>query len=70
MAYLYGPNGQWIHSRDEIENYFVDQFNELFHSSQPQIPHELDDLFSVCISNEENVQIARVPDLEEIKAVI
>jgi hypothetical protein len=45
------PNGQWIHSRDEIENYFVDQFNELFHSSQPQIPHELDDLFLVCISH-------------------
>jgi hypothetical protein len=63
-------NGQWIQSREEIERYFKENFLEVYHSSIPDISPELDDLFSPCITAEENMELSCVPSPQEIKDVI
>uniref|UniRef100_A0A2N9FSP0 CCHC-type domain-containing protein n=1 Tax=Fagus sylvatica TaxID=28930 RepID=A0A2N9FSP0_FAGSY len=64
------PNQQWIHSRTDIERYFTDHFVELFQSTSPDIPRELDELFTPSILNEDNANISRIPDYQEVKDVI
>ena len=64
------PNQQWIHSRTDIERYFTDHFVELFQSTSPDIPRVLDELFTLSILNEDNANISRIPDYQEVKDVI
>ncbi len=63
-------NGQLIHSREDIEQYFVAQFQEVYPTDHPQIPQDLEGLMSPCISNAENMELACIPSPQEIKAVI
>jgi hypothetical protein len=39
-------NGNWIHSRKDIEGYFASEFQSIFQSSHPQIPPLLEGLVS------------------------
>ncbi len=54
----------------DIENYFSSQFRELFQSSQSTITSELDELFTPCISEVENNDLSKVPDLQEVGDVV
>ena len=63
-------NGHWFHSREEIEQYFTENFTGLFNSSRPTIPVDLDNLFNHYIVPEENVELFKVPTPQEIKEVI
>ena len=57
----------WITDREEIGDYFVDNFTELFSSSFPSIPENLKGLGSSCITDEENADLMRIPSIEEVK---
>uniref|UniRef100_A0A2N9GPX3 Reverse transcriptase zinc-binding domain-containing protein n=1 Tax=Fagus sylvatica TaxID=28930 RepID=A0A2N9GPX3_FAGSY len=63
-------DGQWIHSRDDIESYFSMQFQNIFQTSNPHIPPQLEGLFTPCITELENTNLSRVPELSEIKEVV
>ena len=51
----------------EFEEYFVNRFKELFQTSNPQFPSDLDSFISPCISQVEKEEIARIPTGDEIK---
>uniref|UniRef100_A0A2N9HLN9 Ribonucleotide reductase large subunit domain-containing protein n=1 Tax=Fagus sylvatica TaxID=28930 RepID=A0A2N9HLN9_FAGSY len=63
-------NGNWIHSRKDIEGYFASEFQSIFQSSHPQIPLLLEGLVSPCISNLENEEISKILEPSEIREVI
>ena len=63
-------NGQWIHSREDIEQYFATQFQEVYQTDHPQIPQDLEGLMSPCISDAENMELACSSSPQEIKPVI
>lgn len=63
-------NGSWSNCREEIGDEFVNRFNELFRSSDPVFPENLDDLIPQCISLEDNVLLCAIPDEEEIQKIV
>ena len=63
-------DGQWIHSRQEIEAYFSTRFHQVFQSSHPQVPSHLEGLVSPCISEAENNKISKIPNAAEIREVV
>ena len=42
----------------------------MFQSNFPLIPQDLEGLMPPCISLKKNIKLVRIPDIEEIKAVI
>jgi hypothetical protein len=70
IAEIQLEDGQWIHKRKDIEDYFTKHFLEVFQSDSPLIPQDLEGLMPPCISLEENIKLVRILDMEEIKAVI
>ena len=63
-------DGTWIHNRGEIEDYFATHFQEVFQSSNPPIPPNLDNLLEPCIIREENAKLSRIPTFEEVQKVV
>lgn len=61
-------NGRWLKTCEDVGNYFIREFQELFSTSSPKIPW-LGDFGGCDISDAENSQIHSIPDLEEIKNV-
>jgi hypothetical protein len=53
-----------------ISDYFSKHFEEVFKSSHPIIPLDLEGLVSPCISNRENFDLSRIPNASEIKNVV
>ena len=62
-------DGSWINNRADIQDYFEGSFSSLYQFSNPQIPGELENLINSCISDEENVELCRIPSRDEIKKV-
>ena len=60
-------NGDCIFNRDEVGSYFINKFNEVYQSSHPQMPTDLDNLIESCISNEDN-EITWRKSLSPLKA--
>ena len=60
----------WINNRSDIQSYFEDKFKTLYHTSDPQVPKDLENLIAPCISEEENRELCRVPSKEEIRNVV
>uniref|UniRef100_A0A803P438 CCHC-type domain-containing protein n=1 Tax=Cannabis sativa TaxID=3483 RepID=A0A803P438_CANSA len=60
----------WIPSRHDIDQYFQDKFQELYQSTNPVINEDLDALFTIKVSPEENLLICRTPEDSEISEVI
>lgn len=60
-------NGNWIHNEEEIADYFIKNFQDLFTSDQPQFSQDLDDLLPSCITDEENGNLMHILLEEEIK---
>jgi hypothetical protein len=63
-------DGSRLLERKEIENYFMEKFKDLYSSENPHVPEELARLFRKEISDEENVELCRVPTNEEIRKVV
>ena len=47
-------DGSRINSREEIQNYFIDNFKALYQTSFPPIPDDLSNLIEPCVSDKEN----------------
>lgn len=54
----------------EIAEYFINNFQNLFSSDQPSISHDLDELIPAYITDEENNNLMKIPQEEEIKKTI
>jgi hypothetical protein len=63
-------DGRWINLREEIVSYFTSHFGDIYHSSQPSIPQDLESLLSPYISEAENSELSRIPEPEEIRMVV
>ncbi len=70
IAEIQLDNGHWIHDRKDIEDYFANHFKEVFLSSSPTFPQDLEGLMQPCISTAENLSLSRIPDAKEIKDVV
>ena len=53
-------DGSWINSREEIQNYFIDNFKALYQTSFPSIPDDLSNLIKPCVSDQENESLCRI----------
>lgn len=60
----------FLHSRNDISNYFNSYFADLFSSTKPFIPIELDDLFTASISSKENNMLCWILNAKDIKDVV
>ncbi|KAF3442021.1 hypothetical protein FNV43_RR15937 [Rhamnella rubrinervis] len=60
----------WISNIKDIERYFLNQFQNLFESTYPHIPEDLDNLGEHLVLDEDNENLMKVPSEEEIKASI
>jgi hypothetical protein len=63
-------NGNLIHSRNEIADYFTQNFSSIFQSSNPHIPADLEGLIDSSIIEAENDLLFRIPKADEIKKVV
>ena len=63
-------DGSWINTREEIQNYFNENFKSLYQSECNDVPEDLENLIEPCISMEENEELCRVPSREEIRKVV
>lgn len=41
------------------------KFEELFTSSYPNLPEQIDELFTCCITDAENIELSQLPNDEE-----
>ena len=57
-------------NRKDIGEYFSSKFSEVFHSSCPNVPPNLDGLIEPCISAQENNMLITMPSAEDIKRVV
>lgn len=62
--------GQWFSEKQEIQNYFKKQFEELYTFECPSIPKGLEGISQHLITEEENEQLLHIPKEDEIKEAI
>ena len=62
--------GDWIYSKEDIERYFVAQFQEVFQSTNLQTPSQLEDLVTACVIERENLELVCIPNPQVIKEVV
>ncbi|XP_075650207.1 uncharacterized protein LOC142620781 [Castanea sativa] len=54
----------------DIGEYFSTKFSEVFQSSSPSVPLDLDGLIEPCISAQENEMLTVVPSADDIRRVV
>lgn len=59
-----------MNDNDGINDYFISNFQELCTSTNPQIPQDLENLIPSLISDQENNSLIKIPDVDEIKAIL
>ena len=47
-------SSRWIHSRDDIADYITQNFSNVFHSSLPQMPSDMEGLLEPKVFDSEN----------------
>lgn len=60
----------WINGRKNITKHLISKFQELYQSSHPNIPDDMDGLGQKYITLQENLDLIRIPSEEEIKSCI
>ena len=63
-------NGERIYGREDIEKYFEDHFNELYSTSNPSFPVDLENLIELSLSAAEKTKLLKIPSEEEIQRTI
>lgn len=63
-------NLSWKIEQSDIANYFGQKFEELFSSSHPLIPQDMENLFPKNIGEEENRELIKIPLDDKIKETI
>ncbi|PKI36129.1 hypothetical protein CRG98_043481 [Punica granatum] len=59
-------NGEWSQDHEVIGEYFLRKFQDLFNTSNPAIPKDMEDLIGSIISAPENERLIQAPDDKEI----
>ena len=70
ISEIHLDSGHWIYCREEIEQYFSFHFQEVYNSSNLNIPPDLENLIHPCISAEDNLDLTRILDPREIQDAI
>ena len=70
IAEIQLEKGNWIHSRNEIADYFTQNFSSVFQSSNPHILADLEGLIDPSITEAKNALLSRIPKVDEIKKVV
>ena len=60
-------SGEWITDRTEIQKHFLEKFQTLFNEEEVEFPENLENLITPCITEEENMELCRIPTQSEIK---
>lgn len=60
----------WITNAKEISSYFVTKFEELYSTSLPSCPNDLEELGEMCITLEKNSEFKKILNSAEIKEAI
>ena len=63
-------NGERIYGREDIGKYFEEHFNELYSTSNPSFPVDLENLIELSISAAKNTKLLKIPSEEEIQRTI
>lgn len=61
---------KWLINRKDIVEYFIGEFLELFSTTEPSIPLDLEGLVSPCTTEEENNNLMSIPQADEIKRCV
>ena len=70
IDFLKNDNNEWLSDRSDIGSCFVQFFQDLFTSSNPQFPDNLDNLISPVITDEDNLLLCAIPTIDEIKQTL
>jgi hypothetical protein len=70
IDFLKNDNNEWLSDRNDIGSCFVQFFQDLFTSSNPQFPDNLDNLISPVITDEDNLLLCAIPTVDEIKQTL
>lgn len=70
IDFLKNENGEWLFGREEIGDCFCRFYQNLFTSSNSNIPQDLEGLIPFSLTEEDKSTIISPPSLEEIKGVI
>ncbi|KAJ7972899.1 reverse transcriptase [Quillaja saponaria] len=70
VQWLEQEQRNWISRQEDIGQASVDHFSDIFMTSNPIFPADLNNLFSPCISEEDNAFLCAIPDEEEIRSTI
>uniref|UniRef100_A0A2N9IIB3 Reverse transcriptase domain-containing protein n=1 Tax=Fagus sylvatica TaxID=28930 RepID=A0A2N9IIB3_FAGSY len=70
IDFLKNENNEWLSNRNDIGSSFVQFYQNLFTSSNPQFPVVLDNLISPVISDEDNTLLCAIPTAAEIKQTL
>jgi hypothetical protein len=70
IDFLKNDNNEWLSDRNDIGDCFVQFFQNLFSSSNPQFLDDLDNLISPVISDENNMLLCAIPSADEIKQTL
>ncbi|KAB1227298.1 hypothetical protein CJ030_MR1G016844 [Morella rubra] len=70
MEFIKNPDGQWLESRAQVSQLFVNSFSELFSTTNPKIPFDLEVLISLSITTKENVELCCIPSEGEVWVVV
>ena len=70
IDFLKNQQGIWVSGREEIGKCFEDFFTNLFTSSNPSIPSNLENLITPSLFDEDIEMLSKIPSPEEIKEVV
>ena len=70
IDFLKNQQGIWVSGREEIGKCFEDFFTNLFTSSNPSIPCNLENLITPSLFDEDIEMLSKIPSPEEIKEVV
>lgn len=63
-------NGRCVKGNDSIVKEAIHHFEHIFNLQHQSIEHAILDIIPMCVNQEDNIMLANVPDMEEIKEAI
>lgn len=67
---IHDENGSWITEGNSIRKTFLEHFKELFQQNESDFPPHFEHLTLPCITEDENVELCRIPSHDEIKSTL
>ena len=63
-------NGAWITEGNAIRKRFIEHFKDLFQQNEVDFPPHFEHLVLPCITEDENVELCKIPSQDEIKGIL